>query len=212
MRPRVLVTAVAAVFMSSLLFLSSFGCGSSNGRGGAAPRPDGGYDIRGYVSSVWGISADPRPGGVLGSILVEGELEEDTRYDRASVTITDDTGIFTESGGELVRAGFGDLAAGQLVQATFTGPVAESYPVQATASEVIILGHNGIAAVMDRREAELMSIDGVVGFGISSRDGEPVIVVYLVDDTPGLKARVPTELEGYKVVTEVTGPIEVQPL
>ncbi len=57
-----------------------------------------------------------------------------------------------------------------------------------------------------------MSLQGVVGFGISARGGEPVIVVYLESDDPVLKGRIPSELEGFRVLTEVTGPIEALPL
>lgn len=210
MRGKALIATALGLVLPLLLIAS--GCGSSGGGDGSAPPPGGGADIRGYVSSVWGISADPRPSDVLGSITIEGELEEGTRFDRASVAVTEKTRIFEDVNGERVQAAFGDLEEGQLVQAVFTGPVAESYPVQATAGEITILGRTAIGAVRDRHEAELLAIEGVVGFGISSRGGKPVIVVYLENDSPALKERIPTRLEGFEVLTEVTGPIEAQPL
>lgn len=87
--------------------------------------------IRGVVSTV-----DLNAGGT-GSILVEGALEDDTSYDRASVGITSSTRVFADDG---TRAQAGDIAVGSRVEVWFTGPVAESYPVQATASDVRILG------------------------------------------------------------------------
>jgi hypothetical protein len=128
------------------------------------------------------------------------------------VTVTEDTRIHVQHGSEFEEATFSDLQVGQYVEAVFAGPVAESYPVQATASEIVVLGTTSIGEIKDRHEMELLSIPGVVGMGISSRFGEPVIVVYLESDSPELAAAVPAELEGFRVITEVTGPIEIQPL
>ena len=202
----------AALVLAWSLALSVVpGCSTSSASNGPAQPPGVSPDIEGYVASVWGSSADPRPGDVLGSILIEGELERGMPFDRASVTIREDTRIYDGRAGELVEARFEDLEVGQRVQAVFTGPVAESYPVQATASQILILESTAIGEVVDRHQAELLSIDGVMGLGISSRDREPVIVVYLENDSPELGARIPAELEGFRIVTEVTGPIEAQP-
>jgi hypothetical protein len=97
------------------------------------------------------------------------------------------------------------------VRAVFTGAVAESYPVQATASRIVILESTAIGEVMDRHRIELSSLEGVAGLGISSRGGAPVIVVYLENDSAELAEGIPTELEGFRIVIEVTGPIEAQP-
>lgn len=95
-------------------------------------------DIRGAVTSL--TRADPSAGGdVLGSLLVEGALEADTGFDRASVTVTAQARIFQQEGTTYRAVGFDALRVGQRVQARFTGPVAESYPVQATAEEIVIL-------------------------------------------------------------------------
>ncbi len=56
--------------------------------------------------------------------------------DRASVRVTVDTVVWTAEG---VRGTAADLAAGEQVAVWFTGPVAESYPVQATAGVIQIL-------------------------------------------------------------------------
>lgn len=199
---------MAAALAAALFSLA--GCGAPGGAGDAAPGTRA--DIRGYVAGAWGVSADPRPGEVVGSVLIEGELEEDTRFDRASVTVTDATRIYRREGDGFTAAAFADLEAGQLVQAVFTGPVAESYPVQATAEEIVILSSTEAGKVLDRHASELFAIAGVVGAGISSREGRPVIVVYLESDDPEFAAAVPAELEGFRVVTEVTGPVEAQPL
>lgn len=197
----------AAILTVLLALTFTAGCGGGGGSspGGAAA------DIRGYISSTWGISADPPPGGNLGSIMVDGELEPDTTVDRASVTVKEETRIYLEADGRRSEVEFNDLSVGQRVEVVFTGPVMESYPVQATAGEITVLENSGIGEVKDRHELEIMSIPGVTGYSISSRDGLPVIVVMLENDSPELKSRIPLELEGFEVVTEVTGPIEALP-
>jgi hypothetical protein len=78
-------------------------------------------------------------GDVLGSALIEGEIEPDTQFDKATVRIEGDTDIFRMVNGEPEDASFSDLAEGQTVEAWFEGAVAESYPVQATAGKLLIL-------------------------------------------------------------------------
>jgi hypothetical protein len=66
---------------------------------------------------------------------------------------------------------------------------------------------SGIQAVRQRHERDLAAIDGVVGLGIGrSRAGGDAIVVYLRDAS--VEARVPSELDGYPVVTVVTGAVD----
>src|SRR4030042_6675545 len=95
-------------------------------------------DIRGSITSINKSTGDST-GDIIGSILIEGNIEKDTEYDKASVTITKDTRIFESKRGTLIKASFGSLKPNQRVQALFTGPVAESYPVQVKAKEVVIL-------------------------------------------------------------------------
>ena len=78
-------------------------------------------------------------GDIIGSILIEGNIEKDTEFDKASVTITKETRVFESKSGKLIKASFDSLKPNQRVQALFTGPVMESYPVQVKAKEVVIL-------------------------------------------------------------------------
>lgn len=96
-------------------------------------------DIRGTITNINRADAQSGGKGIIGSVLIEGAIEEDTEFDKASVTITDKTGIFQQEGQGYSRVTFESLEIGQRVQARFTGPVMESYPVQATASEIVIL-------------------------------------------------------------------------
>jgi len=102
----------------------------------AADQDEQRVDIRGAVTRMTQGSEDPE---TLGRLLVEGELEPDTHFDKALVRVTKTTRLFREGDRGREPARFADLAVGQQVAATFDGPVAKSYPPQATAREVVIL-------------------------------------------------------------------------
>lgn len=86
-------------------------------------------------------------GGITGTVTDIGEsevlIEEDPNErfgsDKSYVRITPNTRIRKESGGKNAAARFEDLAVGGRVEARFSGPVAESYPTQATAASVVVL-------------------------------------------------------------------------
>jgi uncharacterized protein DUF3221 len=98
----------------------------------------GGVDIRGTIIRLNRIE-DLRRRDLRGGMEIEGAQEADTRYDKASIRIMDKTKFFLVNDGERTPASFADLKPGQKVEVNFTGPVAESSPVQATAGEVMIL-------------------------------------------------------------------------
>jgi hypothetical protein len=59
-------------------------------------------------------------------------------------TVTDETEIFRLVGGDaLAPATFEDLESGQLVAATYSGPILESYPTQGGAESIVILADAG---------------------------------------------------------------------
>jgi hypothetical protein len=68
-----------------------------------------------------------------GSVLVES-----TASGKASINVTADTKVLREVGGAYERAAFSDIAVGQTLDVWTTGQVAESYPVQAWATAVVI--------------------------------------------------------------------------
>ena len=53
--------------------------------------------------------------------------------------MTAETSIFRMEDGKKVGGKFSDLKVGQMVEASFTGPVSESYPVQGAAREIVIV-------------------------------------------------------------------------
>lgn len=111
------------------LFLANLGCTSIPAPPASPPA------IRGSITQRSAGSG----GDLLGSILVEGQTEEGTSFDKASIAITGNTRIFEQIGQNRQQTTFAALQVGRQVEAWFDGPVAESYPVQATASDIVIL-------------------------------------------------------------------------
>lgn len=121
------IVLLMGVFLA-IAFLFIAGCSLSN-IGTKA-------DIRG---SIINITKNTEDKNIIGSILIEGNLERDTKYDKASVTITRQTHIFEYKNKKFIKVDFASFKIGQKVQALFTGQVLESYPVQVKAIEIVIL-------------------------------------------------------------------------
>jgi hypothetical protein len=93
--------------------------------------PNGPPSIRGTITSVSLL-------GGQGVILVEERPQDRAGSDKASVTVKASTRIYRGRVGASSRASFGDLRNAQLVEVWFDGPVLTSFPVQATASVIVI--------------------------------------------------------------------------
>ncbi len=107
------------------------GACSSQDKAGTEP-PDytaGVISVRGEITT----RSDNPDGSV--TLLVEGEKQEDTEYDKASVTVTGETAILKNE----ETASPDALQVGVQIEVEMTGPVAESYPVQGAAAVVRIL-------------------------------------------------------------------------
>jgi hypothetical protein len=97
--------------------------------------PSGGIDIRGEITQL----TTPNPGINTGAFVVTGEIEADTKYERAVVRMKDETVIQRKQGEEIFPASVVDLEIGKRVEVKFTGVVAELNPTQAAAGEITIL-------------------------------------------------------------------------
>lgn len=64
-----------------------------------------------------------------------------------------------------------------------------------------------IEQVIAAHTDSVMALPGVVGIGIGLCDGEQCITVLLADSSAATRARIPARLGGYRVTTQVTGPI-----
>jgi len=95
--------------------------------------PAGDPNITGVVAT-----ATPADGSdVVSAFLIDRGNGD---YDKASVTVTGDTGWYRRSGDgfEAIDRPTATALTGKSVEVRFTGPVAESYPVQATAAWVVL--------------------------------------------------------------------------
>lgn len=102
-----------------------------------APKRDD-VDIRARVTGRLDAPERMRPQRLVGFLKVEGG-GEGSRYDCAAVTVTDTTAITILDGGARRTGSFAAIRLGDSVEATFTGPVLESYPPQATARTLAVI-------------------------------------------------------------------------
>ena len=72
-----------------------------------------------------------------GALLVEME-EWNATSDKFYISVPTGTPLFSYNNNELRHIAFGDLQTGQIVEVWFDGPVAESYPAQARAKQILL--------------------------------------------------------------------------
>ncbi len=127
---------LALAVFTALGAVAVAGCGGATAAQPASPSPTAPpatpADITGTTHDVTQTAGDP-PMPVL-LVVDDGAIKG--MLDRALVTVTSQTRFWMLKGGVGTPA---DLAPGQMVSVWFTGPVRESYPVQATAADVKIL-------------------------------------------------------------------------
>ena len=100
----------------------------------SAPKPlETEADFTGFITEIHPIGR----GGTLGQFLVESHI--DKLVDKYMVTIKDKTLIFEQDGENRRQVAFEALETKQRVQIWFTGPIMESFPMQGTAQQVVII-------------------------------------------------------------------------
>lgn len=112
------------IILALILTLSLFGCSNNKenekiGIRGEITKLNQGKDIKVFF------------------IFVEGPLEMDTEFDKASITITEKTRIIEKATNKKLSKN--DLKEGMKVEVLVDGPVRESYPVQFDAKEVRVI-------------------------------------------------------------------------
>lgn len=70
--------------------------------------------------------------------------------------------------------------------------------------------NRSIEEVQEAYTPEWMGLSGVVGTAIGRCDGEPCIRVFVAGPLEPLRERIPSEVEGYRVVLERSGPIRAR--
>jgi hypothetical protein len=117
---------ITIIFLSLILLIFT-GCSANPGTA----------VISNYQVGVRGIIKDININKDGANILVEGKIQADTVFDKASVNINTDTMIQKDNLSRLFE--ISDLKLGDKVEVIFKGPVAESYPVQGIADIVRII-------------------------------------------------------------------------
>jgi hypothetical protein len=127
----------AAIVLSSLLLLAACNAdprgSSANGPGGTAlPSPA-------IVGTVTKVTPVVPAGETQGSVLIEEKPDQPNGGNKIVFTVKNTSDLFRRSGGADQRISFGELRVGQSVQAWAVGPIAESFPEQATAATILVL-------------------------------------------------------------------------
>jgi hypothetical protein len=91
--------------------------------------------IRGIVKDI----VDGKDGYTF---LVEGSLEEDTQYDKATVTVNRDTKILKNGVDSTTVLDYTEIKEGNTVEVVFNGPVNLSDPVMGVAKNIKIFSSN----------------------------------------------------------------------
>lgn len=122
---------IAGLVALSVAIALAAGCGQSG-------PPDSPPSIRGVVTSIDATNGGGSMRVVWTQDPMVGEMAE---YDAAQVGVSSDTKAWrmTDSG-EAESVQFAQIVVGDVVEAWFSGPVAESYPVQAGADDVLVVG------------------------------------------------------------------------
>ena len=155
-------TSTALVLLLAIASCTSQGTpqpDSSSGAPGvrASGPPDAPPSIRGTLTSITQgdslrapapsvnpdqpVSCPPdcdQPGRPMRAILIEERPGMEAGGDKSHVTVPAGVRIWRRTGTGFTEARFADLKLGQTVSAWFSGPVAESYPTQATAGALSI--------------------------------------------------------------------------
>jgi len=76
-------------------------------------------------------------------VLVEEDPSDESGSAKGEFAVDGETEILEQRDGDPVPVSFEDLQVGQMVEATYTGPVAESYPTQGVAGRIVILDEDG---------------------------------------------------------------------
>ncbi len=125
------VTAMLALVVCLVAAGCSGAPGEPDGPGLSASVPEESPSIIGDIKQVEQGSGGPR-------ILVEQIPTRSAGEPIAWISVTGRTRVLARAESRTTTASPGELAVGTRVQVWFTGPVAESFPVQAMAGTVLI--------------------------------------------------------------------------
>ncbi len=99
-------------------------------------------------------------------VLVEEDPSDESGSAKGQFAVSRETEILEQRGGDLAPVSFEDLRVGQMVEATYAGPIAESYPTQGVAGRIVILDGDGTdtpAVLPDTGGAPLLGVLLIAG-------------------------------------------------
>jgi hypothetical protein len=96
-------------------------------------------------------------------VLVEEDPSDESGSAKGEFAVDGETEILEQRDGDLALVAFEELRVGQVVEATYSGPVAESYPTQGVAGRIVILGEDrtdngGLATLPNTGGAPLLGV------------------------------------------------------
>jgi ABC-type glycerol-3-phosphate transport system substrate-binding protein len=121
-----------------LALVACLGAAGCSGAPGEPDRPGLSASVPEESPSIIGDIKQVEQGSGGTRILVEQIPTRSAGEPIAWITLTGRTRVLARADGQTTTASAGELAVGTRVQVWFTGPVAESFPVQATAGTVLI--------------------------------------------------------------------------
>lgn len=121
------VSALVALAFTALLAVVLTACSAAGGE-----PPDSAPALRGVI-----VSISPAEEGGFISVVWHDSAGALAELDSCGVTIRRETRLYDESG---APGTFADLAIRDIVEVWISGPIAESYPPQATADAVQVIG------------------------------------------------------------------------
>ena len=134
-RRRALVPVLLAVVIAAACSSSDPATPSDDALSAArAGIPDRRPDIVGTVTSVTRGGSD----AIIARVRIEEKPDQRSGDEKAVVDVTPRTRLARRDGTAIRAATVGDIKVGLVVEAWFTGPVRESYPVQATGAAIVI--------------------------------------------------------------------------
>ena len=100
-------------------------------------------EVRGVVTAVTPAAAGESGDQPLGTLRIEENPADSSGSAKWVLSITGNTIVLVRPGEVTEPASFERLVIGQRVEAWITGPVRESYPMQATASHLLVRDSTG---------------------------------------------------------------------
>ncbi len=94
-------------------------------------------------------------------VLVEEDPSDESGSAKGEFAVDGETEILEQRDGDLAPVAFEELRVGQVVEATYSGPVAESYPTQGVAGRIVILDEDRTDNSDDGGLATLPNTGGV---------------------------------------------------